>query len=87
MSLSKTPFPTLLPVEKKLKHLQKAGYRFMPWPHFPERQRWLDHWQDEIHHLVGNMAPHGMTAPTALPAPPRSGSGRGGEADVGLRQR
>ena len=77
MSLSKIPFPSLLPVEKKLKHLKKADYRFMPWRLFPDRQRWLDHWQDEIHRIVGNTAPCGMNAPTASPAASRPGTGRG----------
>ena len=84
MPLSKIPFPTLLPVEKELKYLQKADYRFMPWPLFPERQRWLDHWQDEIHRIIGNTAPYGMTAPPASPeARPASGYDQG-NALIGL---
>ena len=84
MSLSKIPFPHLLPVEKELKHLQKADDRFMPWPPFPDTQRWLDLRLHEIHHLVGNTAPRGKTDPPASPGPPRSGSGRGRRGHVGL---
>ncbi len=84
MSLSKIPFPTLLPVENEIKYLQKADYRFMPWPPFPEIQRWLDHWQDEIHRIDGNTAPRGMNAPTAsLEAKAMSGSDKG-NALIGL---
>ena len=77
MSLSKIPFPTLLPVETELKHLRKADYRFMPWPPFPDRQRWLDRRPDEMHRIVGNKAPGGKTEPPASSAPRSSGSGRG----------